>query len=267
MTTNEMITLLTTGLALTGLAAATPPSSDQLAFEQADQAVWQEVFNDPCTGDWKEKWFLDGEVATVQNTPKGMVLTSGPEFMNDTHHMVLWTREIFHGDIKIEYDFTRLDSSKEGVNIIYIQATGSGKGPFVEDITQWSNLRNIPAMRMYFNHMHTYHISYAVGMPGSDYIRARRYIPEAAGLDGTDIPPDYGKTDLFGPGIPHKMTIIKRGLSLSMQVQSPGKTEFYHWKNDRFPPITSGRIGLRQMFTKSGLYSNFSVSVPSETAP
>jgi len=73
MTTNEMITLLTTGLALTGLAAATPPpSSDQLAFEQTDQGVWKEVFSDLCTGDWTEKWFLDGEIGSVETSADGM---------------------------------------------------------------------------------------------------------------------------------------------------------------------------------------------------
>ena len=267
MTSMELMMTLASGLLLAGCTAqADTPSADQAAFKQASEGHWQEVFNDPCTSDWNQKWFLDGEVATVQNTPQGMALTSGPEFMNDSHHMVLWTRDVFQGDIKIEYDFTRLDSSKDGVNIIYIQATGSGKEPFVEDIAQWSNLRTVPAMDMYYNHMNTYHISYSVGLPGSEYIRARRYIPEATGLDGTDIPPDYGKTDLFKPGVLHRMTLIKRGQTLSMQVQSPEKTEFYHWKNDRFPPITSGRIGLRQMFTKSGLYSNFRVSVPSNSS-
>ena len=254
------ITLLVLSWPTGALAVETSTSSEQLAFDQADQASWQEVFNDPCTANWQQNWFLDGEVATVENTKEGMVLTSGTELGNDAHHMVLWTRASFEGDVKIEYDFTRLDSSAEGVNIIYIQATGSGKEPFVDDIAKWSDLRKIPAMKMYFDHMNTYHISYAVGMPGSEYIRARRYIPEANGLKGTDFPPDYGKTDLFKPGVPHKMTIIKRGQTLSMRVQSPDKTAYYHWNNDRHPPINVGRIGLRQMITKSGLYSNFRVS-------
>ena len=44
----------------------------------------------------------------------------------------------------IEYDFTRLDSSKYYfVNILYIQATGSGQGEYAEDISKWNDLRKI----------------------------------------------------------------------------------------------------------------------------
>ena len=63
------------------------------------------------------------------------------------------------------------------MNILYIQATGSGEEPFVKDITEWNELRRAPAMRMYFDHMNTYHISYAAFPNNEDttsYIRARR---------------------------------------------------------------------------------------------
>ena len=67
------------------------------------------VLSDPCRKDWKAKWFLDGEIGTVTNCPEGMTLKAGPEFKNDAHHMVLWTKDSFEGDLKIEYDYTRLD--------------------------------------------------------------------------------------------------------------------------------------------------------------
>jgi len=35
-----------------------------------------------------------------------------------------------------------------------------------------------------------------------------------------------------------------------------------HWKNESFPPILEGRIGLRHMFTRSARYRNFQISVP-----
>jgi len=44
--------------------------------------------------------------------------------------------------------------------------------------------------------------------------------------------------------------------------KNSGRTAHYHWNNDTHPPITEGRIGLRQMWTKSALYANFRVSVP-----
>jgi hypothetical protein len=236
------------------------------AFENAAAGAWESVFFDDCTGDYRDQWFLDGEVATVTNTPDGMRLTSGHEAGNDAHHMVLWTREPFKGDVKIEYDYRRLDSQPQGVNIIYIQATGSGDGPYVPDIAEWAGLRKVAAMGEYFNHMNTYHISYAVGMPGSNYIRARRYIPlpEGQGLRGTEIMPDYGPTGFFGPGVGYGITIIKRDQELFMRVteKNSGRTAHYHWNNNTHPPVTEGRIGLRQMATKSALYANFRVSVP-----
>jgi hypothetical protein len=66
-------------------------------------------FFDPGTGNWKKRWFLDGEVGQVRNGPDGIKLTAGPEFRNDAHHMVLWTRDQFSGDLKIEFEYTRLD--------------------------------------------------------------------------------------------------------------------------------------------------------------
>ena len=34
-------------------------------FEALLAADWKEVFFDPCTKDWKEKWTLDGEKAKI----------------------------------------------------------------------------------------------------------------------------------------------------------------------------------------------------------
>ncbi len=158
------------------------------AFDKAAVGdAWTEVFSDPCTEDWKEKWFLDGEVGAVRNSPEGMTLTAGPEFRNNAHHMVLWTKDSFEGDLKIEYEYTRLDKAPDCVTILYIQATGSGNGPYAKDITEWNTLRKVPAMNMYFDDMNTYHISYAAN-PGTKeaYIRGRRYMPDRQGLKGTD---------------------------------------------------------------------------------
>jgi hypothetical protein len=86
-------------------------------------------FSDPCTEDWEDNWFLDGNIATVENTENGMNFKAGPVNRNDAHHAVLWTKESFSGDVKIEYNYTRTDSQTVNVNILYIQATGTGKGP------------------------------------------------------------------------------------------------------------------------------------------
>ncbi len=239
------------------------PGVDLVKFRKLTKANWEEVMRDPGTKNWKDHWFLDGLKATLTNTSTGMELTAGPEFKNDAHHAVLWTRKSFKGDVKIEYEYTRLDSELRCVNILYIQATGSGKGDYKSDILKWVSLRTVPAMRMYFDHMHTYHISYA-GVradPRRGYIRARRYLPETGkGLKGTALSPDYSPGGLFQTGVPHKITVIKRGNDLYMHIKNKTTEKLCHWTNRSLPPISEGRIGLRHMFTRSARYRNFRVS-------
>lgn len=129
--------MLVTSLGVFGcsIKTAMPENADQAAFAEASEVDWEEVFSDSGTGDWKENWFLDGEIGSVVTGPEGMALTAGPEFKNDAHHMVLWTKESFEGDVKIEYDYTRLDSRPNCVTILYIQATGSGENPYMTDIS------------------------------------------------------------------------------------------------------------------------------------
>jgi len=266
MKTLPTITVLAAGLFLTGCCTTDMQptlSPDHAAFKEAEHSNWQTAFSDSCTGDWTEQWFLDGEVGTVTTGTDGMELTAGPEFKNDAHHMVLWTKENFAGDVKIEYDYTRLDNETNCVNILYIQATGSGEEPYVRDITKWNELRRVPAMRMYFDHMQTYHISYAAFPNDEDttsYIRARRYMPNATGLKGSDLEPDYFPEGLFNTGVPHKITVIKKERDIFMKIENAEQTLYCHMSNPDLPAITAGRIGLRHMFTRSARYKNIRIS-------
>ena len=148
-------------------------------FGQCISANWSEVFSDDGTSNWQEQWFLDGERGTVKNTPAGMVFSAGPIFGDNGSHSVLWTRRSFGGDLRIEFDYTRMDDIDRAVNILYIQATGTGIQPYAEDISAWSHLRVIPYMNRYFRFMTLLHVSYAAFSmeqgPRSDYVRARRY--------------------------------------------------------------------------------------------
>lgn len=241
--------------------------STQELFEQADATDWTTTFSDSCTDDWTEQWSLDGEVGQVTTGSDGMTLTAGPEFRNDAHHMVLWTKDVFEGDVKIEYEYTRQDNETRCVNILYIQATGSGEGPYSEDIFEWSELRRVPAMRSYYDNMNTYHISYAAFPNDEDttsYIRGRRYMPHRTGLEGTAMAPDYFPIGLFKPGVPHKITVIKKDRDIFMKVENAEPTSYYHMSNQDLPPILEGRIGLRHMFTRSARYKDFRVSVPGQ---
>jgi hypothetical protein len=243
----------------------TEDRTEKELFNQANAASdWREVFADRCNDDWTERWFLDGEVAKVTTGPDGMTLTAGPEFKNDAHHMVLWTKASFEGDLKIEFDYTRLDHEHRCVNILYIQATGSGKAPYAKDITQWSELRKVPAMRTYYDTMNTYHVSYAAE-PDEDaksYIRGRRYMPHTSGLKGTDLEPDYWPVGLFRTGVKHRFTVIKTDRDLFLRVENPAQAYDCHLRNDGLPVITEGRVGLRHMFTRSARYERFTISTP-----
>ena len=236
-------------------------------FQELSGAEWKEVFHDPCTRDWKENWTIDGLKAKVENSEKGMDFTAGPSFGHDSSHAVMWTKRSFSGDIRIDYEYTKLDESIRAVTILYVFATGSGLDPYKEDIAEWSNLREIPSMRTYFNNMNAYHISYAAyGLkntdPAKDYIRVRRYMPQAKqGLKGTELRPNYFETGLFRTGETHKITVIKKGNDLFMRIRTQRKTMLFHWRTDSLPPITKGRIGLRHMYTRSARYHDFRVSV------
>lgn len=244
---------------------------EQAAFEKADQLGWQNVFNDPCTGDWAEKWFLDGNVGTVTNSARGMELHAGPVYKNDAHHTVLWTKRTFEGDLRIEYEFTRLDTSTNGVCILYIQATGSGETPYVKDITAWNELRCVPSMDMYFAHMNAYHISYATPIIKENndisYIRGRRYMPAGKTLKGTALNPDYEVIGLFETGVSHRITVIKKDRDLYMKVANAAQTNFFLMVNVSLPIVNEGRIGLRQMYTRASVYKNFTISAPVQSKP
>lgn len=247
-------------------ADAEEDAKERTVFEQAAAVNWREVFADPGTDDWRKHWFLDGEVGAVTNSPEGMTLAAGPEFKNDTHHMVLWSKRSFTGDLKIEYDFTRLDEERRCVTILYIQASGSGKDGFDKDISTWSDLRKVPAMSTYYDNMHTYHLSYAAfgdtGKEQTSYIRGRRYMPHRNGLKGTELTPDYHFDTLFATGVKHHITVIKRDRDLHLRIENPDGVRYCHLHNGKLPVVTEGRIGLRHMFTRSARYRNFRISTP-----
>ena len=255
-------------LGLTSVEDSKPHKQESIkSFQELNSAEWKEVFYDPGTRDWKENWTLDGLKAKVENSKEGMDFFAGQSFGNDSSHAVMWTKQSFSGDIRIDYEYTKLDETIRAVTILYILATGSGLDPYEKDIAEWSDLRKVPSMATYFNNMNTYHISYAAyGLkntdPANDYIRARRYMPKAKkGLKGTELKPDYSETGLFQTGVPHRITVIKEGNDLFMSIRTKGKTKLFHWRTDSLPPITEGRIGLRHMYTRSARYRDFRVSV------
>jgi len=250
---------------LFGRPAASAESDEEQSFQELQKRKWSEVFFDPCTGDWKKNWFLDGDDAVVSADKDGMTIdaTGG--------YAVLWTNRSFEGDVRIGYDFKRLDSHNKGVNILYIQAIGDGEDGHHEDITKWSQERADAAMSDYYNNMHTYHISYAAygWTDGKEYVRGRRYLPLAGrGLEGTELAGSYEETGLFDqPGRWIHVTVIKTPRDLLVRFEHPEKTLVCHFRNEDKPPIERGRIGLRLMPGRKSLIKSFRVSSIGEGPP
>ena len=238
----------------------------RIRFEALQKIDWQEVFEDSGRGDWRTKWFLDGDRAKVENSPEGMTVHAGPVYKSEADHAVLWTKDVFEAkNLKIEYHFTRIDTvfSTNTVNIIFILAQGGGVKPL--DILEWASERKEPRMNYYYNFMDTYHVSYAVnesdlGPELGKYIRGRRYMPSTGGaLNGTELIPEYLNLPLFEPGVTYKMTFIKADRELFLKVEGNAKDMVFYMDATKFPPVEKGRIGLRQMYTRTSLYSDFKI--------
>ena len=228
------------------------------------QHDWKLAFEDSGTaGNWTDKWFLDGKTASINYTSDGMLFKAGSIINDHASHAVLWTKKSFTGDVKIEYDFTRTDTSTNDVVVIaYILAEGIGDAPFSKDISTWKELRIIPFMHIYWWGMNAIHVSYATRSIGKDnYIRVRKY-PVHSGLvtfKDTEVPPSFSGDDLFKPNICYHLTFIKSGNKLTFKIEGDGKTKSFEWETDRFASIRSGRFGLRQMWGRNSLYKNVKI--------
>ncbi len=133
----------------------------------AESKNWRLAFSDSGSQDWTKEWFLEGGKAKVENTEDGMMFSAGPVPMEQASHAVLWTKQSFAGDVRIEYDYTRLDAMTDAtaVNILYIQATGLGTTESPKDILLSTKQRDVPWMKLYLLNMNALHISYSTTGP------------------------------------------------------------------------------------------------------
>jgi hypothetical protein len=228
-------------------------------------SAWELSFSDECNGDWQDKWFLDGLIAKVENQRDGMNFSAGPVNRNNAHHAVLWTKESFKGDVKIEYNYTRTDSQVINVNILYIQAQGIGKEGKGKDIYAWRDFREVPTMSIYYEYMNPLHISYAAFPmvntdPENDYIRVRKYpVNDTISFQDMEVEPSFYKTGLFLAGETYKITVIKTDEVLHFNVEGKDKNRIYSWHLKPGQSPKEGRIGLRHMFTRSAKYSDVKI--------
>lgn len=216
---------------------------------------------------FNSNWFADGQKLQLSSTGNSLLFKAGPTAASDADHSVLWTKKEFSGDLKIEFDFIRRDEATRYVNILYLFAQGSGEAPYEKDISRWNALREVPAMKQYFNHMNLFHVSFAAfenenTLPGADYIRARRYLPSGGkGLTGTDLQPEYFNTGFFEPDVLHHFTLIRKGDTVWMEISAGNRRQLYRWTSPQIGSLTSGRIGLRLMGSRVSEFKNFNVQI------
>lgn len=238
--------------------------NESISFDRHNNhKAWNLVFEDDGTTDWTQYWTLDGLIATVENSKVGMHFKAGPEYKNDAHHAVLWTKASFTGDVKIEYDYIKTDSEERCVNILYLLATGDKEGVYDKDISKWASLRQIPAMRTYYENMNTFHISYSAFNnhdKNFHYVRARRYPKlDNKSFKTTLITPSYDRKGLFKTGQKYHITAIKTKEQLFFRMKSEEGEEVFEWSIINSEPVEMGRVGLRQMYTRSSIYKNFKI--------
>ena len=88
------------------------------ATPAATEPLWVVRFTDATAtpGAAVTKYFKDGTTATISYTEAGLDIDSPA----GTGQTVVWTKTIFSGDIKIEFDYKRLDTPLPGKNIASI---------------------------------------------------------------------------------------------------------------------------------------------------
>ncbi len=254
---------------LLGQGSPSEPLNAEAEKQDSRQAGSEVLFEDSMMDDWQEKWFLDGEKATLEHRDKGLYFSGGTVTKSEdpenyhAHHAVLWTKQVFEGDLLISYEMTRVDTSDYGNTLLYIQAQGIGSEPYVEDIAEWSELRKIPAMNLYFENMDLISISFR------ENLRCKRYPwkdPKGEWYPKKGLIEPM--VDYIGmiPGKKYGVEVEKRASSVTLRLYDGETKELltdFTWHTTKIPeelePIQKGRIGLRHMSTKQFIYSNFKV--------
>lgn len=229
------------------------------------------LFEDPMTGDWQENWFLDGKHASLRNSADGLFFAGGTVTKKDdsleyhAHHAVLWTKKEFEGDINISYEMRRIDDSDYGTTLLYIQAQGIGIPPYLEDISTWNHLREIPNMGIYFTYMDLLSLSFRENLRSKRYPWRDEQLNWYPGRGLIEPMVDYGE---ILPGKTYRVQVEKRAASLRLRLveKESGHCMIDHtWNTDSIAAgieprqIQKGRIGLRHMATRQFVYRDFKV--------
>ena len=233
-------------------------------YQDLAEQHWQLRLDDPGDGDWNEHWTIDGECCEITNSSDGMEFKSGPDAGNNAHHGVLWTKQSFDGDMKVDFEFTRLDTINRYVCILYFHANGIGEGEYHKDIHSWSALRTEPWMKTYFEKMDMLHLSFAAygnnDDTPDDYLRVRRYpVRGDRSFSQIEVEGTVHNTGLFLPEKTYKMSMVKTLDTLALWIDGDGQSLYHCWDISKVDPTESGPFGIRQMWQKHSRYKNIKI--------
>jgi hypothetical protein len=249
--------------------------ADPSSEKTAEAAI---LFEDSMTANWQENWFLDGENAVLEHRDGGLAfITEYTVDKNvdrdgfDSRHAVLWTRQEFEGDIRITYTYTKLPGCS-WQKLIYVQAQGIGKKPYVQDIYAWKDLRAVSVMSEYFNHMNL------IGLSLREEVRCKRYpwndVKRNVELESEFLP--RAEIEDMPEGREFHVVVEKRKESISLRITDDETGEYtvdHAWdltdkdvRKKRDPEyIEKGRIGIRLMGGHKILMRDFKVTTLPET--
>ncbi len=232
----------------------------------SSQARWIPALVDGGTDRWADRWLLSGDPdrgITVTNGPEGMTLRAGDGTDPRKDHAVLWTRAIFSGDVRIEYDYVVLDRYPTPIgeggycSAVLIHSRVASSAPLPADIGNWSSeQRNSdtsgPALNAVIDGLQ---LNYAfVGDPRGNPFRLRsnpgyRLVGESAGVP------------VFEVGTEYHLVIEKVATTVSIAANPPtGLSVSHSFASPEIGQHLYGRIGLRNMNHREARYRNIRIS-------
>ena len=253
---------------LTVTACTISPFSPDTAMTDAPTII----FEDDMTENWQDNWFLDGKEGEIRNNEEGLFLAGGPvtkwvdRELYHAHHVVLWTKQVFEGDIRIQYEMTRNDEpDTRSTTLLYIQAQGIGTPEFPNDISEYNAYREEPGMDRYFNTMDLLSLSFR------GELRLKRYPwrhDDGSELSKKPLIEPMGLWNGIQIGPWYHVDVTKKGTSLRAlvtEMETGTVIIDQTWDTRDVDPelepqlITKGRIGIRHMASKKLTYRNVSV--------
>ena len=239
--------------AVLGLSVAASPAA-------AAVLPWVLKFSDPggTSGAAVTKYFKDGSTATVAYTANGLEINA------PSGHTVVWTKTSFTGDIRIEFDYKRLNVPRVGINegtLLVVNGWGLSRVCPVDqlthplDIRAWA--RPVATYDVYKFCMANQTVSFDNLDRGTDPRLTVRQNPGYHDM-GTIIPPKLQTGVLYHVTVTRTgntlKTLVKRGTTVVASLTATLNPSLPGSQVSKF-----GYVGFRQMTGRRAAYRNIKI--------